>query len=87
MIAAALYVALFLVILGLLYTLAYWIKGEVGRQIGEHESLEMQRLQAVHAIKDELKASSHRLLAAAIDPQIGKFNVVDADDFDDRDGQ
>lgn len=82
MIALMLYVALFLVILGLLYTLAYWIKDEVGRQIDQQSDLELERIQAIHAIKDEMRESSHRLLAAAIDPDTDRFKVVDATDLD-----
>lgn len=80
--AVLLYLALCLVILGQLYLLASWIRSEVSRQIDEQQSLELERLRAVHAIKDEMKASSHRLLAAAIDPELGNYRVVDAGDFD-----
>lgn len=82
MIALMMYAALFLIIVGLLYTLAYWIKDEVGRQIDQQQDLELERLQAIHEIKDEMRASSHRLLAAAIDPETDRFKVVDATDLD-----
>lgn len=84
MIALVMYTALFLIILGLLYTLAYWIKEEVTRQIEQQSDLELERIRAIHAIKDEMRASSHRLLAAAIDPESGRFDVVDASDLEDR---
>lgn len=78
---AFLFVALCLVVAGLVHLLADWIRSEVGRQIDDLQSLELERLRAIHAIKDEMKASSHRLLAAAIDPELGSYRVIDADEF------
>lgn len=82
MIGLALYAALFLVILGLLYTLLYWIKSEVTRQLDGRDLDEARHLEAVHEIKDEMRRSSHRLLAAAINPRGGDYDVLDADEID-----
>lgn len=78
------FVVIFVIIFGLLCLLDFWIRDEVGRQIHRQGSLEMEHLEAVHAIKDEMRASSHRLLAAAIDPEDGQFDVIDAEDLDSK---
>lgn len=87
MTTALLFLVLCMVVAGLVHLLADWIRDEVRRQVDELQSLELERLHAVHAIKDEMKASSHRLLAAAIDPELGSYRVIDADEFPGEEGR
>lgn len=76
------FLTLFVAIFGFLLLVGSWIRAEISMQVDELESRELRRLEAVGQIRDEMKSSSHRLLAAAIDPEIGEFKVVDARDFE-----
>jgi hypothetical protein len=53
------------------------------RTADSREELELQRLQGVDAISRQMRETSYRLLAAAIDAESGRFEVVDVEELGD----
>lgn len=63
------------------FLLKFSIEDEVERQIHSRDDLARQHQDAVHDIRDELRRTSHRLIATAIDPA-RRGDVIEHDDLD-----
>lgn len=83
--AALIAVGMVLVVWGCV--LRWQIEREVARQLDVLDHEERLAANATREIKEEMRRSTHRLLAAAIEPEFGKVTVVDADDLDREDEQ
>ncbi len=83
--ASLIAVAIVLVVWGCV--LRWQIEREVARQLDVLDHEERLATDATREIKDEMRRATHRLLAAAIEPEFGKVTVVDASELDREDEQ
>lgn len=83
--AALIAVGIVLVVWGCV--LRWQIEREVAHQLDLLDHEERLAATATREIKEEMRRATHRLLAAAIEPEFGKVTVVDASELDREDEQ